>query len=79
MRSSLHSAVFAATAVVAIALGGVAAHAGDFEDLVAAQQVAAALDATTGGDDVVSQAVDAAAAEAAADTLLDAAGELLGE
>lgn len=79
MRSSLHSAMLAVTAAAAIALGGVAAHADDFEDLLAAQQTAALLDAAVGADDVVSEAVEAAAAEAATETLLDAAGELLGE
>ncbi len=79
MRSSLHSAMLAVTAAVAIALGGVAAHADDFEDLLAAQQTAALLDAAVGADDVVSEAVEAAAAEAATETLVDTAGELLGE
>jgi hypothetical protein len=79
MRSSLQATVLAATAALAIALGAAAAHAGDFEDLVAAQEAASMLDAATGGDDMVSQAVEGAAADAASEALLGAVADAVEE
>ncbi|MEI9900380.1 MAG: hypothetical protein WDN31_09935 [Hyphomicrobium sp.] len=70
MKSSLHTAILAATAALAVALGAAAAHAGDYDDLVAAQEAAAALDEMTGGDNLVSQAVEAAASEEVMDALV---------
>jgi hypothetical protein len=72
MKSTLQAALLAATAAFSVALGAAAAHAGDYADFIAAQQTAAALDEITGGDDVVSQAVEAAASEAALDALVGA-------
>jgi hypothetical protein len=57
MRSSLQAALLAGTAALAVALGAVAAHADEADALRAAQQHAAALDAATGGDNLVSRAV----------------------
>ena len=57
MRSSLQAALLAGTAALAVALGAIAAHAGETDALLAAQQHAAALDAATGGDNLVSKAV----------------------
>ena len=55
MTSVLKTVLLAGTAALAIQLGAIAAHAGDLEDLLAAQQHAAALDAATGGDNLVSK------------------------
>jgi uncharacterized membrane protein len=49
MKSSLQATFLAATAALAVALGAAAAHAGDAENLAAAQQHAAYLDEMTGG------------------------------
>ncbi len=57
MTSVLKTVLLAGTVVLAIQLGALAAHAGDLEDLLAAQQHAAALDAATGGDNLVSKAI----------------------
>ena len=57
MRSSLQAALLAGTAALAVALGAIAAHAGETDALRAAQQHGAALDAATGGDNLVSKAV----------------------
>ena len=57
MRSSLQAPLLAGTAALAVALGAIAAHAGETDALLAAQQHAAALDAATGGDNLVSRAV----------------------
>lgn len=54
MRSSMQAALLAGTAALAVALGAIAAHAGETDVLLAAQEHAAALDAATGGDDLVS-------------------------
>lgn len=60
MKSSLQATLIAATAALAVALGAVAAHAGDQEDmLAAAQEQAAALDSATGGDNLVSNMMEA--------------------
>ncbi len=72
MKSSLQAALFAAMAAAAVSLGAVAAHAGDFEDLVAAQEAAAFLDDMTGSDSTISDVVTSAASDAAADALLGA-------
>jgi len=56
MRSSLQAALLAGTAALAVALGAIAAHADETDALLAAQQHAAALDAATGGDNLVSKA-----------------------
>jgi len=79
MTSSLQATLLAATAALAVALGAAAAHAGDFEDLLAAQQAASLLDAATDGDNLVSEAVEAAASAAAVDTLLGAVEEAIDE
>lgn len=79
MTSSLQATLLAATAALALALGAAAAHAGDFEDLIAAQEAASMLDAATDGDSMISDAVDAAASEAAAETLLGAIAEAADE
>ena len=57
MTSVLKTVLFAGTAALAIQLGAFAAHAGDLEGLLAAQQHAAALDDATGGDNLVSNAI----------------------
>lgn len=57
MNSSLNAALLAGVAAAAIALGAIAAHAGDASALAAAQQQAAALDDATGGDNLVSKAL----------------------
>ncbi len=79
MNHSLKATLLAATAALAVALGAAAAHAGDFEDLLAAQETASLLDAATDGDNLVSQAVEAAASEAVVDTLLGAIEEAADE
>jgi hypothetical protein len=79
MKSSLQATLLAATAALAVALGAAAAHAGDFEDLIAAQQTAAALDELTGGDNIVSQAAEAATTEGALDALVGAVEEAVEE
>lgn len=72
MRSSLQAALLAGTAALAIALGAVAAHAGETDALLAAQQHAAALDAATGGDNLVSRAVkDEDSSKEVIDTLMN--------
>jgi predicted component of type VI protein secretion system len=50
----MQAALLAGTAALAVALGAIAAHAGETDVLLAAQEHAAALDAATGGDDLVS-------------------------
>ncbi len=72
MNRALKTMLLAGTAALAVQLGAIAAHAGDFEDLIAAQQAAAALDAMTGDSDPISDAVEAATTEAVVDTLLGA-------
>ncbi|MDP1908614.1 MAG: hypothetical protein Q8K85_09940 [Hyphomicrobium sp.] len=72
MNRAFKTMLLAGTAALAVQLGAIAAHAGDFEDLIAAQQAAAALDAMTGDSDPISDAVEAAATEAVVDTLLGA-------
>lgn len=72
MKSSFKTALLAATAALAVAFGAAAAHAGDFDDYLAAQQAASALDEMTGGDDILSQAAEAAASEDVLETLSDA-------
>ncbi|WP_139247233.1 hypothetical protein [Hyphomicrobium sp. NDB2Meth4] len=72
MKSSLQAALLAAMAAAAVSMGAVAAHAGDFEDLMAAQEVAAVLDELTGSDSAVSDVVTSAASDAAADALIGA-------
>jgi hypothetical protein len=79
MTSSLQAALLAGTAALAVALGAMAAHAGDYTDLLAAEQAAAVLDAATGRDNLVSEAVEAAAAEGAADALIEAVEDLTAE
>ncbi len=72
MKSSLQAALLAAMAAAAVSLGAVAAHAGDFEDLMAAQEASAFLDDMTGSDSTISDVVTSAASDAAADALLGA-------
>lgn len=79
MRTSLQATLLAATAALSVALGAAAAHAGDYEDLLAAQQAATALDEMTGGESLVSQAVEAAATEAALDALVGAVEDAVEE
>jgi hypothetical protein len=57
MTSSLQAALLAGAAAAAIALGAIAAHADEASTLRAAQQHATALDAATGGNNLVSKAV----------------------
>ncbi len=72
MRSSLQAALLAGTAALAVALGAVAAHAGETDALLAAQQHAAALDAATSGDNLVSRAVkDEDSSKEVIDTLMN--------
>jgi hypothetical protein len=72
MRSSLQAALLAGTAALAVALGAIAAHAGETDALRAAQQHAAALDAATGGDNLVSRAVkDEDSSKEVIDTLMN--------
>ncbi|MFA5898708.1 MAG: hypothetical protein WC829_06295 [Hyphomicrobium sp.] len=79
MNSNLRTALLSATAALALAFGAAAAQAGDYDDYLAAQEMAGLLDAATGGDDLVSQAVEDAASEAAADALLSAIEEAADE
>jgi len=72
MNRALKTMLLAGTAALAIQLGAIAAHAGDLDDLLAAQQAAAALDAMTGTSDPLTEAVDEATTEAIVDTLLGA-------
>ena len=67
MTSALKTFLLVGTAALAVQLGAFAAHAGGAEDLIAAQ-VAALADA--GDSDLISEAVEAAAAEMVIDTLL---------
>jgi uncharacterized protein (UPF0264 family) len=70
MRSSLQAALLAGTAALAVALGAIAAHADDV--LLAAQQHAAALDAATDGDYLVTRAVkDDDSSKEVIDTLMN--------
>jgi hypothetical protein len=69
MTSVLKTVLLAGTAALAIQLGALAAHAGDLEDLLAAQQHAAALDDATGGDNLVSNAIKDDDSEEVIDTL----------
>jgi Spy/CpxP family protein refolding chaperone len=72
MRSSLQAALLAGTAALAVALGAIAAHADETDALIAAQQHAAALDAATGGDNLVSKAVnDEDSSKEVIDTLMN--------
>lgn len=75
MNRALKTMLLAGTAALAIQLGAIAAHAGDLEELLAAQQAAAALDALTDTSDSLTEAVDEAATEAIVDTLLGAGGD----
>ena len=69
MTSVLKTVLLAGTVVLAVQLGALAAHAGDLEDLLAAQQHAAALDEATGGDNLVSNAIKDDSSKEAIDTL----------
>ena len=72
MRSSLQAALLAGTAALAVALGAIAAHADETDVLLAAQQHAAALDAATGGDSLLSEAVkDDDSSKEVIDTLMN--------
>jgi len=71
MTSKLHAALIAGSAALAVALGGLAAHAGDDEILRAAQQHAAALDAASDLRDMASTG-KGTASDAAASVLDDA-------
>jgi hypothetical protein len=79
MKSSLQAALLAATAALSVALGAAAAHAGDYDDLLAAQQYASTLDEMTGGQNLVSDAVEAAATDGALDALVGAVEEAVEE
>ena len=68
----MKSTLLAATAALALAMGAAAAHADDLADLAAAQQTATYLDEMTGGSNLVSEAVEAAAADAALEALVSA-------
>ena len=71
MTSSLKTVLLAGTAALAFTLGAVAAHAGGYEDLLIAQQAAAALaEASDSGSDPITEAVEAAATEMAVESLL---------
>ena len=71
MTSSLKTILLAGTAALAFTLGAMAAHAGGYEDLLVAQQAAAALaDAADSDSDPITEAVEAAATEMAVETLL---------
>lgn len=69
MTSVLKTVLLAGTVALAVQLGALAAHAGDLEDLLAAQQHAAALDEATGGDNLVSNAIKDDSANEVIDTL----------
>ena len=70
MTSSLKTVLLVGTAALAIALGAIAAHAGGYEDLLIAQQGAAALaDAAGSNSDPITNAVEAAATEMAVESL----------
>ena len=68
MTSTFKTMLLAGTAAAALALGAMAAHAGDLDDLIEAQQAAALLSSTD--SDPISDAVEAAATDAIIDTLL---------
>jgi hypothetical protein len=68
----MQAALLAGTAALAVALGAIAAHADETDALLAAQQQAAALDAATGGDNLVSKAVrDEDSSREVIDTLMN--------
>ena len=79
MTSVLKTLLLAGTAALAIQLGALAAHAGGLDDLLAAQQHAAALDAATGGDNLVSNALKDDDAEEVIDTLKNLIEEVVEE
>ena len=79
MTSVLKTLLLAGTAALAVQLGALAAHAGDLDDLLAAQQHAAALDAATGGDNLVSNALKDDDAEEVIDTLKNLIEEVVEE
>ena len=71
MTSSLKTILLAGTVALVFTLGAVAAHAGGYEDLLVAQQAAAALaDAADSDSDPITEAVEAAATEMAVESLL---------
>ena len=71
MTSSLKTILLAGTPALAFTLGAMAAHAGGYEDLLVAQQAAAALaDAADSDSDPITEAVEAAATEMAVESLL---------
>lgn len=57
MTSSLNAALLAGVAAAAIALGAIAAHAGDAPGVADAQEYADTLDKATGGNNLVSKAL----------------------
>lgn len=69
MTSTLKTVLLAGTAALAVALGAVAAHAGGYQDMLAAQQAAALL-ASDSDSDPISETVEAAATDMIVDSLL---------
>jgi len=76
MTSSPRTALLAASAALAVALGAAAAHAGQY-DLPSAKQAATTLEAAADGDgdDLVSQVVEAATSDETLATFLAAIAE----
>ena len=79
MTSILKTVLLAGTAALAIQLVALAAHAGDLDELLAAQQHAAALDKATGGDILVSNAIKDDDSEEVIDTLKNLIEEVVEE
>jgi len=79
MTSILKTVLLAGTAALAIQLGALAAHAGDLDELLAAQQHAAALDKATGGDNLVSNAIKDDDSKEVIDTLKNLIEEVVEE
>lgn len=73
MTSSLQAVLLAGTAVLAVALGAAAAHAGSYEESTTARQAQALL--STDAQEAIEEAFDAVVTEGVVDTLLDAASE----
>ena len=79
MTSILKTVLLAGTAALAIQLGALAAHAADLDELLAAQQHAAALDKATGGDNLVSNAIKDDDSKEVIDTLKNLIEEVVEE
>lgn len=73
MTSSLQAVLLAGTAALAVALGAAAAHAGPYEDLIAAQQAERLL--STDAQEAIEEAFDAVVTDGVVDSLVDAVSD----